>query len=153
MKYEELVILLPCHSLEDFPQYYEGDEAEGLLASWSALWHPALIHSVGRLPTWYRADSPPENLERRLIVVPQVSESLLLAGWSQRAKNEGACVIRKKTKRADIVAAALAELDTGQIAHWLFGPHWIWGGLMSAVTVGILLWSLRDALPVSFSLS
>ena len=43
--------------------------------------------------------------------------------------------------------------DTGQIAHWLFGPHWIWGGLMSAVTVGILLWSLRDALPVSFSLS
>ena len=43
MKYQELIILLPCHSLEDFPTYHEGDDAHSLLASWSALWHPALL--------------------------------------------------------------------------------------------------------------
>ena len=35
---QELIILLPCHSLEDFPLHHEGEDAEGLLASWTALW-------------------------------------------------------------------------------------------------------------------
>ena len=111
MKYRELMLLLPCHSLEDFPLYHTGDEAEGLLAAWSALWHPALIHCVGQLPAWYRADESPEDLQGKLILIPQVSETLIAAGWTTRAKNEGAVVVRKKTKRADILAAALKELD------------------------------------------
>jgi hypothetical protein len=37
MKFQELLILLPCHSLEDFPTYHEGDDAHSLLASW---WPP-----------------------------------------------------------------------------------------------------------------
>ena len=41
MNYTDLTVLLPCHSLEDFPLYHEGAEADGLLAAWSALWHPA----------------------------------------------------------------------------------------------------------------
>jgi hypothetical protein len=48
MKYQKLLILLPCHGLEDFPTHYEGSEADGLLAGWSALWHPALIAAVER---------------------------------------------------------------------------------------------------------
>jgi hypothetical protein len=50
MKFSELILLLPCHSLEDFPVYQEGEQAEGLLAAWSALWHPALLASCGQLP-------------------------------------------------------------------------------------------------------
>ena len=49
-KFRELVILLPCHSLEDFPVYSEGEEAEGLLAAWTALWHPGLINSAAPCP-------------------------------------------------------------------------------------------------------
>ena len=59
MKYQELLILLPCHSLEDFPTYHEGEDAESLLSSWSALWHPALLASAGQAPTWRRIDEPP----------------------------------------------------------------------------------------------
>lgn len=110
MKIEELVVLLPCHSLEDFPTHHEGEEAEGLLGAWSALWHPKLIAACGKAPAWFRADAPPETVVRRLIVIPQVSESLLLAGWPTRVKNEGARVIRKTPKRADIIKAALAVL-------------------------------------------
>ena len=40
MSYEEVAILLDCPTLEDFPVHHEGKEAESLLASWTALWHP-----------------------------------------------------------------------------------------------------------------
>jgi len=111
MKFEELIILLPCHSLEDFPLHYEGDNATGLLAAWTALWHPAFIHSAGKTPTWYRADGPPEELRGRLLLIPEVSESLILTGWPARANNEGACVVRKLTHRSEMLESALAELD------------------------------------------
>lgn len=113
MKFRELTILLPCHSLEDFPLHHEGDEAEGLLSAWTAMWHPALIASAGRMPGWSRADSPPDDLAGRLVIVPQVSESLLLAGWPARVKSEGGHIIRKLHRRAEIVADALAQLDGG----------------------------------------
>ncbi|QGJ68366.1 Hypothetical protein PBC10988_0250 [Planctomycetales bacterium 10988] len=111
MKYQELVVLLPCHSLEDFPLYHDGEEAEGLLATWTALWHPQLILSAGKVPNWYRADDPPEEMKDRLILVPSVCESQLQAGWAARAKKEGAIVLRKQSKRAMLLEKALAELD------------------------------------------
>jgi alpha-mannosidase len=111
MKIEELVVLLPCHSLEDFPVHHEGEEAAGLLAAWTGLWHPALIAACGRIPNWFRADAPPENLKNRIVVIPQVSDSLLLPGWPTRAKTEGAKLIRKATERKEVTAAALALLD------------------------------------------
>ncbi|MBS0207829.1 MAG: hypothetical protein JSS27_02645 [Planctomycetes bacterium] len=111
MKFSELIVLLPCHSLEDFPVHHQGTEAEGLLSAWSALWHPALIAAAAQMPTWFRADAPPEELENRLLIIPQASESLLLAGWASRAKNEGACVLRKTHRRDELIAAALAQLD------------------------------------------
>ena len=113
MKYEELIVLLPCHSLEDFPTHHEGDEAEGLLAAWSALWHPALIASAGSVPTWFRADGPPDALTGRLLVIPELSDHLLLAGFTARAASEGAHVVRKLTRRDQILAAALEGLDGG----------------------------------------
>ncbi|OYV89042.1 MAG: hypothetical protein B7Z73_07315, partial [Planctomycetia bacterium 21-64-5] len=116
MSYLELAILLPCHSLEDFPVYQEGPEAEGLLAAWSALWHPVLLADAGRLPTWYRADSPPDEVADRLFVVPAPSEPLLIAGWTSRAHDERACVVRKTRERDQLVAAALAKLpDAPQV--------------------------------------
>lgn len=111
MKFDELIVLLPCHSLEDFPTYQEGEEAEGLLAAWTALWHPALLASAGSLPTWYRADGPPAELAGRLVIVPSASERLLLAGWNARAADAGAYVVRKCTSRAEILRAALSQLD------------------------------------------
>src|SRR5437867_598798 len=113
MKFSELVILLPCHSLEDFPTHHEGDEAEGLLSAWSALWHPALLASARAVPTWSRADCPPTEIAGRLLVAPQVSQELLPAGFAARAKTEGALLVRKCKSRAEILAVALAELDGG----------------------------------------
>jgi alpha-mannosidase len=111
MKYKDLIILLPCHSLEDFPTHHEGEEAAGLLAGWSALWHPALIASAGSMPSWFRVDSPPDELAERLLIVPGVSEAELPIGFTQRSKDSGACLIRNKTDRQEILETALSRLD------------------------------------------
>jgi len=108
MRCEELVILLPCHSLEDFPLHAEGERAEGLLAAWSAPWHPQLLAAAGKIPRWYRADTPPETLAGRFIVVPEISEFMLPDGWIEQATAEGALVVRGLVERDEIVAALLA---------------------------------------------
>src|SRR4051794_11383581 len=110
MKYQELIILLPCHSLEDFPTYHEGDDAQSLLASWSALWHPELLAAAGQAPSWRRVDEPPSEVRERLIVVPSVCVQRLPTGFAQRVNDEGGVLIRKTTSREEIVAAALAPL-------------------------------------------
>jgi alpha-mannosidase len=111
MKFQELLILLPCHSLEDFPTYHEGDDAQSLLASWSALWHPELLAAAGQAPTWRRIEDPPSDLANKLIVVPSVCAQKLPTGFAQRCKDEGALLIRKTADRGEIIAAALAALD------------------------------------------
>ncbi len=108
MKPTELAVLLPCHSLEDFPLHYVREQAEGLLAAWTALWHPALIAAADRVPTWYRADDPPSGVAGKLLVIPAVSDPLLLGGWAARTSDEGACVVRRMTRPAQIFEAAVA---------------------------------------------
>lgn len=111
MKFAELIVLLPCHSLEDFPVHYEAAEAEAVLSAWSALWHPRFIASADAMPTWQRVDCPPETLAERLLIVPEMCERDLPAGYLTRAADEGATVIRKLRSRSEMVAAALAALD------------------------------------------
>lgn len=112
MSYQELLILLPCHSLEDFPTYHDGDDANSLLASWTSLWHPELINSAGKAPSWKRVDDPPSEIVNRLIVVPSVSASQLPTGFAQRVKQEGGVIIRKTTSRDEILQVALAGLTS-----------------------------------------
>jgi alpha-mannosidase len=110
MKFQELLILLPCHSLEDFPTYHEGDDAQSLLASWSALWHPELLAAAGQAPSWRRIEDPPNDLKGKLIVVPSICTQKLPTGFAQRCKDEGGLLIRKTSSREEILATALPAL-------------------------------------------
>jgi alpha-mannosidase len=96
--------------LEDFPTHHEGDQAQGLLANWCALWHPALLASAGAIPSWHRAESPPEEVANALIVIPGVSQSELPTGFVQRAEQKGAVVLSGLLDRAEIVTAALERV-------------------------------------------
>jgi alpha-mannosidase len=110
MKFTELTVLLPCHSLEDFPVYHEGAAADELLAAWCALWHPALVAGAGAVPTWHRIDIPPEDLSGRLITVPPFCRDRLPAGFVSRAASEGARLVQESSRDAAL-AAALADHD------------------------------------------
>jgi alpha-mannosidase len=110
MKYREICILLPCHSLEDFPMHYDGAEADGLLAAWTALWHPWLLATTGAAPTWYRSATPPEDFFDRLILVPSVSRHELPPGYAERAESDGARLIAGDLPRDEILERALPPL-------------------------------------------
>jgi len=111
MMYQQLIVLLPCHSLEDFPTHHEGDEATGLLAAWTAPWHPALIACAGKIPSWYRADSPPEDVTNKLVVVPGLSKPQVPTGYLQRVEAEAAWLIQDRLDRGEMIESALNRLD------------------------------------------
>jgi len=113
MKYTELVILLPCHSLEDFPQHHQGEDAAGLLAGWTSLWHPTLLAAADAAPAWYRAADPPQQLTGKLVVVPSISQKDLPPGFAERAESEAACFICNLSDRESILERALGILDGG----------------------------------------
>lgn len=83
--YSKLLIVLPCHSMEDFPIHHRGHEAANLLASWTALWHPALIASAGKMPGWHQTDNPDIGCDEEFLDVsdqetsPSDSNGVLLA--------------------------------------------------------------------------
>ncbi len=110
MTYRETCVLLPCHSLEDFPLHHEEEEADGLLSAWTALWHPALLATTGSAPTWQRGDNPPTQLSNMLILAPGVSQKELPTGFPQRATQEGAFLIEGNLPRDEILRQALQPL-------------------------------------------
>jgi len=113
MKFDKLVVLLPCQSLEDFPLQRSPAESEQLLSAWSALWHPALLDAARTMPSWYPAEDPPREPAGYLVIVPDCSLELIADDWLQQAVAGGACVIRDFRHREDLLCAALAHLDEG----------------------------------------
>ena len=112
MKFKELVAILPCHSFDDFPYYLQGEQAEDVLQTYTALWHPALIASVGKTPTWRRSEMDQHDWEDCLVVLPQVCQDDLPGFWLDEVRAQQAFVIEAAgQKRSQIVAKALAELD------------------------------------------
>jgi alpha-mannosidase len=113
MTFDELIVLLPCQSLDDFPTNLKGEDAEGLLAGWSALWHPALLTAVGKMPTWRTAEFGPESWTGKLIVLPPIVEKTFTGDLESRAANEGAHLVRGLHRRNEIVAALLSAAGVG----------------------------------------
>ena len=111
MPYQEIILLIPSHGLEDFPLHATSDQANGLLAGWTALWHPTLIAACGVTPSWRAAFAPPDMAEDRLFIVPEISRHSLPEGYLERAEAAGATIIAAETDRETIIAAALAGLD------------------------------------------
>ena len=89
MRYRQTLILLPCHSMEDFPVHHTGEEADGVIAGYTALWHPSLVATTEALPQWHRADDPPEDVADQLLVVPGLSAGELPTGFSRRCREAG----------------------------------------------------------------
>lgn len=122
-------VLLPCHSLDDFPVHVSGADGDGILSAWSALWHPRLIAATGRLPSWHRADEPPELKGAALVVIPAVSEPLLPDGWVDDATRNGAVVVRAKQTREEICQVALDALgeSPSAVGHPMTADFWALG--------------------------
>lgn len=110
MPLEDLVILLPCYSLEDLPLEWSPEDAASLLAAWSGLYHPALLAAVNRPVRWFRAEDPPPDPSNRVIAIPSCSTGRVPAAWLEQAEQAGACLLRDYPDRCTLVAQALDYL-------------------------------------------
>ena len=111
MKFAQLLVLLPCQSLEDFDLQRKEDDAEQLLSAWSALWHPRLLASARTIPRWLPASSPPQDPSGYLVILPDCCEPSLPEDWLPQAEAAGAWVLRNLRHRDEMLAAALERLD------------------------------------------
>ncbi len=89
--FEECCVLIPAATLEDFPNDLSDSDARSLLAAWTVLWHPQLLAATRQLPSWSRADSPPEPKAGSLIVVPAPSLGQLPADFQSRVAGSVDC--------------------------------------------------------------
>ncbi|MFH1919925.1 MAG: hypothetical protein ABIP48_08585, partial [Planctomycetota bacterium] len=113
MKFEKLIVILPCQSLEGYALDREVAHAEQLLSAWTALYHPALLACARELPKWVSAQEPPKDPSGGLIMLPEASEKSLAPDWLDLAADSGALVIRQLDCRERMVDAALERLDGG----------------------------------------
>jgi len=111
MSFTQLVTLWPCYSLEDFPVHLEGPEADGLLACWTALWHPQLIAAARKIPGWRRVDLTEHDWTGALLVIPEVSDLTVNPELIEQAQRQQAHIIRGYSDRQKILKQALANLE------------------------------------------
>ena len=110
MSLQDILILVPSHSLEDFPTEQADKPAASLLNTFAVAWHPELLAWTGALPRWRRADEPSALHSGQLIFVPTVCDDWLPHGWVDDARAAGATVVSGLHERAEIAAAAVAAL-------------------------------------------
>lgn len=110
MVYEDLIILIPSHSLEDFPTELTEEQAAGLLNAFCITWHPRLLAAAEVIPRWHRADDPPELFENRLIIAPECCHDWIPHGWVAKTNAMGGMVLENLSNREEMLAAALAPL-------------------------------------------
>ncbi len=111
MTHTEIIVLIPSHSLEDFPTEMSERDAEGLLNAFAVVWHPLLLHNAENLPQWCRADDPPEEVEGKLILLPEISRDWLPDGWLEDTKAKGATLIEGIAERTELSQTLLATLN------------------------------------------
>jgi len=115
MACEDFIILIPCHSLEDFPTDLGDSESASLLNAFGAAWHPQLIAAAKVIPRWHRADAPPEMVRGKLIVVPEASRSQIPEEWPERAKADGAAIVFAGEDRPELIQKLLVEVGGEQV--------------------------------------
>ena len=94
MSYQNLITLLPCHSLDDFPFHLEGKSADEILAAYTVLWHPSLINQARVVPTWRRNDSGDDfSWEGALVTLPQICRDDMPGYWLEELRASGARVL------------------------------------------------------------
>ena len=111
MNSPDIQILIPCHSLEDFPTEQTDQPAASLLNSFAVAYHPILLAWSGELPRWRRADDPPLPRRGQLILIPTISDDWLPHGWADEARRAGATVVSGLSDRREMLAAALKAID------------------------------------------
>ena len=127
-KISRLVQLLPNSRLDDFPTHLKGDLASGILANWTAAWHPLLIFEAQSAPVVFGADQTfvdedtntsitsfedepevhgagfdAEFWKDSLVFVPEISLETIAEGFAAKAVGENARLVTGMIDRREII--------------------------------------------------
>ena len=117
MSYDEILVLIPSHGIEDFPTELGEPEATGLLNMFAAACHPWVLAQCDGLPQPHRSDDPPEELAERLIFIPPVCDDWLPHDWAKEARDQGATIIDGASTREEILRVMNERLGGTQSAE------------------------------------
>jgi len=110
-----LVLVLPCHSLDDFPTHHVGEAATGLLASWTAAWHPLWIAANGEAPSWISVDDADvERLSGSIVLTPLAVEPHLPDDFQETVRAASADRLGHFDNR-DSLTTALCDLQRSSL--------------------------------------
>jgi len=113
MKLRDVIVLLPCQSLEDLPLEQTAEGAGSILAAWSAPFHPSVLVSLRKTPRWSSAENPPEGeeLASSLVLVPEASRFFVPKGWMSMAESAGTLVLDATSDRPALIRTLLEHVD------------------------------------------
>jgi len=111
---DECYVLIPCTTLEDFPKQTTDEHAQGLLAAWTAPWHPAWIAKRGKLPQWFRADTVPPVLQGSTLLVAEAARKRLPSRFEAETTAAVDCRVISGQCRSEFVAALLERLQASE---------------------------------------
>jgi alpha-mannosidase len=127
--YSQINVLVPCHSLEDFPTHHLGKNAENLLACWTAAWHPALLTVTAQKPNLMRVGTDEVEHSHQLLIVPNIAIELLDNSFLDTARTQQATIIGGDSSvfltRNDIVSSALRQCATAAEANDKINPAFV----------------------------
>jgi alpha-mannosidase len=109
----DLSLLVPSHSLDDFPLHLQGSDAAGVLEAWSALWHPALLAAAGKIPSFLFSGDSLAKSERPLVIVPSASRSYVTDDELSLAVSQGALIVDSGATRENFLARAMQLTELG----------------------------------------
>ena len=66
----QVTVFLPCHALDDLPDWLDEHEAFAVLSAWTAAWHPAVLFGAAGPPDWASLDLPWTREGRIVGLVP-----------------------------------------------------------------------------------
>lgn len=120
-KFDQVVVVLPCHALEDFPIHETGDKAESLLASWTAAWHPGLLAHTKNIPNWTSEDFINIDLDHSLIFVPISCGEKLADDFDKAVSDKGSVIVPRAIKRDSI----LCDPTVASLLDQSFDPNFV----------------------------
>jgi len=117
----QVTVFLPCHALDDLPDWLDEHEADAVLSAWTVAWHPAVLCGAAGLPDWASLDLPWTRDGRIVGLVPPGMSERFQAGVSPSPHSDQEFLQEHdadQLQQALLVACDAASADAPALTDW-----------------------------------
>ncbi len=117
----QVTVFLPCHALDDLPDWLDEHEADAVLSAWTVAWHPAALVGAAGLPDWASLDLPWTRDGRVVGLVPPGMSERFQAGVSPSPHTDQEFLHEHdadQLQEALLIACGAAAADAPVLTDW-----------------------------------